>query len=74
MRWITPEGAFYEAVKKFKTNKTVYNLWAIRSREIRFTTPEERDLWLTLPEKKFRDATDYKGGDKLRSFLEKNQI
>jgi len=24
-----------------------------------------------LPEKKFRDASEYKGGDKLKNFLEK---
>ena len=34
---------------------------------------EEKDLWKTLPEKKFRDAADYKGGEKLKAFLERNQ-
>jgi ring-1,2-phenylacetyl-CoA epoxidase subunit PaaB len=43
----------------------------IKEQDIRFTSPEENELWLTLPEKKFRDASDYKGGDKLKSFLEK---
>lgn len=51
--------------------KVVYNLWAIPTREIRFTTAAEKDLWITLPEKKFRDAGDYKGGDKLKEFLER---
>lgn len=53
--------------------KTVYNLWAVRTTDIRFTTPEEKELWLTLPEKKFRDAAEYKGGEKLKAFLEKQQ-
>ncbi|MCU0420778.1 MAG: phenylacetic acid degradation b [Cyclobacteriaceae bacterium] len=53
--------------------KTVYNLWAVRTTDIRFTTPEEKELWLTLPEKKFRDAAEYKGGDKLKAFLEKQR-
>jgi len=53
------------------TGKTVYNIWAIRNDKIRFTTPEEKDLWITLPEKKFRDASEYKGGVKLKNFLEK---
>ncbi|HYG02892.1 MAG TPA: phenylacetic acid degradation b [Chryseosolibacter sp.] len=64
--------AMIEARKRFRTDKTVYNVWAIRSSDIRFTSAEERDLWITLPEKKFRDAADYKGGDKLKNFLEKN--
>lgn len=64
------EEAFSEAKKKFGTVK-VYNVWAIPSDKIRFTLPEEKDLWKTLPEKKFRDAAEYKGGDKLKEFLEK---
>ena len=27
----------------------------------------------TLPEKKFRDASDYKGGDKLKEFLARSK-
>lgn len=68
----TPQEAMHSARQKFGTDKTVYNVWAIRTDAIRFTTPEEKDLWNTLPEKKFRDATDYKGGDKLKSYLERS--
>lgn len=68
----SPEEAVAEAKQKFKSDKTVYNVWAIRTSDIRFTSAEEKDLWLTLPEKKFRDASDYKGGDKLKEFLERN--
>ena len=50
--------------------KTVYNVWVIPQNKIRYTRPEENDMWLTLPEKRFRDAADYKGGDKLKDFLE----
>jgi ring-1,2-phenylacetyl-CoA epoxidase subunit PaaB len=67
----TPQEAMSESKKAFKNDKVVYNIWAIRSSDIRFTNPEEKELWLTLPEKKFRDASDYKGGDKLKDFLEK---
>lgn len=67
----SPQEAMSLAKDKFKTDKVVYNLWAIRTSDIRFTMPEEKDLWLTLPEKKFRDASDYRGGDKLKEFLER---
>lgn len=70
---VTPQEAMAEAKKVFKTDKIVYNVWAIRTTDIRFTTPEEKELWLTLPEKKFRDASDYKGGDKLKEFLERTR-
>jgi ring-1,2-phenylacetyl-CoA epoxidase subunit PaaB len=67
----SPQEAMAYAKVKFNTGKVVYNVWAIQSDKIRFSTDEEKDLWITLPEKKFRDAADYKGGDKLKSFLEK---
>jgi ring-1,2-phenylacetyl-CoA epoxidase subunit PaaB len=67
----SPEEAMQVARQKLNTGKPVCNIWTIRSADIRFTKPDETDLWLTLPEKKFRDASDYKGGDKLKTFLEK---
>lgn len=69
-----PNEAMNAAKTTLKKDKVVYNIWAIRKNDIRFTTAEEKDLWLTLPEKKFRDAADYKGGDKLKEFLERKKI
>lgn len=67
----SPEHAMQEAKSMYNSDKVVYNLWAMRTDTIRFTKEEEKELWLTLPEKKFRDASDYKGGDKLKEFLER---
>lgn len=69
----SPEEAMAAAKRNFNS-KIVYNVWVIRKSDIRFTLPEEQDLWTTLPEKRFRDAADYKGGDKLKGFLEKRKI
>ena len=66
-----PAEAMYVAKNLLPADKVIYNLWAIRMSDIRFTHPEEQELWMTLPEKKFRDASDYKGGDKLKEFLER---
>jgi ring-1,2-phenylacetyl-CoA epoxidase subunit PaaB len=63
-------SAMFIAKSQLKGDKTIYNVWAIRQANIRFTHQDDLDLWATLPEKKFRDALDYKGGDKLKSFLE----
>lgn len=67
------QHAMYSAGRILRDNKPVYNVWAIATEAIRFTAEEEKDLWLTLPEKKFRDAADYKAGDKLQQFLARAQ-
>lgn len=69
----SPDEAIMLSKKQFPADKVIYNIWTIRTKDIRFTTPEEKDLWITLPEKKFRDASDYKGGDKLKEFLERQK-
>lgn len=66
------DEAFTQAKKKFGTTK-VLNVWAIPSNKIRYTKPDEADFWNTLPDKKFRDAGEYKGGEKLKKFLELNK-
>ncbi len=63
--------ALWVASQQLRGNKQVFNIWAIKTSGIRFTKQEDLDLWNTLGEKKFRDAAAYKGGDKLKSFLEK---
>lgn len=55
--------------RSLQESKTVYSVWVIRMADIRFTRPDEEDMWETLPEKKFRDAVEYKGGDRLKTFL-----
>lgn len=70
----SPKAAIIAAKKSFGTAKNIYNVWVIAHDKIRFTTAEEKDLWTTLPEKKFRDAADYKGGEKLKKFLEKSNF
>lgn len=68
-----PNEAMSVAKHAIKRDKIVYNVWAVRTTDIRFTSPEEQDLWITLPEKRYRDAADYKGGDKLKDFLERQK-
>lgn len=67
-----PQQAMALAKKKFG-EKPVRNVWALRTADIRFTGREEEDLWQTLPDKKFREAIAYKGGDKLKEFLARRQ-
>lgn len=69
-----PSEAIMLAKTKFNAGKVVYNVWTIQTDKIRFTSQDEKELWITLPEKKFRDASDYKGGEMLKSFLEKSKL
>ena len=69
---VSPQQAISVAKNEFG-EKAVFNIWAVQQADIRFTTEAEKDLWLTLPEKKFRDAVEYKGGEKLKNFLERRQ-
>lgn len=69
----SPKDALSEARKHFNKGIVVFNIWAIRASDIRTTSPDEQELWTTLPEKKFRDAADYKGGDKLKEFLNRSK-
>lgn len=68
----SPQEAMWRAKNEIDV-KPVFNIWAVRTSGIRFTSADEQDLWHTLPEKKFRDAGDYKGGEKLKSFLDQRQ-
>lgn len=70
----SPKDAMAAAKLKFNQSKAVYNVWAIKKNKIRFTSAEEQELWSTLPDKKFRDAAEYKGGDKLKNFLESKTV
>jgi ring-1,2-phenylacetyl-CoA epoxidase subunit PaaB len=67
----SPQEAMQLAKQSLSAGKLVYNIWAIRKQAIRFTQEEEKGLWVTLPEKKYRDAADYKAGDKLTAFIER---
>lgn len=67
----SPQEAMWLARQSLNT-KQVFNVWAVRSAAIRRTQADEANLWNTLPDKKFRDASDYKGGDKLKEFLERH--
>jgi ring-1,2-phenylacetyl-CoA epoxidase subunit PaaB len=68
-----PKHAMLRAKGQLAQGKTVLNIWALRTKDIRFTQEDEHSLWDTLPEKKFRDASAYKGGEKLKEFLNRSQ-
>jgi ring-1,2-phenylacetyl-CoA epoxidase subunit PaaB len=70
----SPEQAIAKAKQLVPPTVIVYNVWAIPAEAFRKATAEEKELWATLPDKKFRDAGAYKGGEKLKDFLERNNV
>jgi ring-1,2-phenylacetyl-CoA epoxidase subunit PaaB len=70
---LSAADAFSIAKGLVKAGAKACNLWAVPVARIRYTNDDESALWDTLPEKKFRDAAEYKGGEKLKTFLEKNK-
>ena len=67
----TPLEAMYNSGGYVQPDQVIFNIWAIPTAAIRFTADEDQNLWSTLPEKKFRDACDYRGGEKLSQIIEK---
>jgi len=70
---VTAKGfhdAYQQAAGTYNTGKVVLNVWVIRHDEILFNTADERVIWSTLSDKKFRDAIAYKALDKIKKFKE----
>lgn len=59
------------AKSEFIDGKPVYNVWVVKTNDILFTSDEDKMIWDTLPEKKFRDAIAYKAADKIKEYKER---
>lgn len=66
----SPRQAMARA-RDVSAGKFALSIWALRTADVRFTSTGEKDLWSTLPEKKFRDAVEYRGGEKLKQLLDR---
>jgi ring-1,2-phenylacetyl-CoA epoxidase subunit PaaB len=63
------EEALWLSKDKFPRDKAVYNIWVAADANILKMEGEEvSDIWETLPDKKYRDAMDYKATEKIKKF------
>ncbi len=69
----SPESAISCAGSKFDRKKPVLNIWVIKTRAMLKTTEADKEMWKTTPDKMFREAIDYKTGDKLKAFKKENE-
>jgi len=49
------------------------NIWVIKTSDILFSNDEDKDIWNTVSEKKYRDAIAYKSMDKINRFKEERR-
>lgn len=67
----SPENALGCAKSLIERKKPVLNIWLVESAALLKTTEEDKAIWETTPEKLFREAIDYKTGEKLKSFKDR---
>lgn len=67
------EDAICKAKIELDQSKPVLNVWVVKSEDILASDEEDQDMWNTLPEKKYRDAIDYKAADKIKAYKERQR-
>ena len=73
VRASSPADALQVAKAVFGEQHPVVNVWAVRSADMLRSDDEDRDIWTTTPEKKYRDAISYKVQDRIEKFKAENQ-
>jgi len=63
------EEALFNAKSKFQEVKAILNIWVAKEEDfLKIEGEEFTDIWETLPEKKYRDAMDYRATEKIKKF------
>ncbi|WP_237586792.1 phenylacetic acid degradation b [Pontibacter russatus] len=62
------QEALQQARQAFGEKGPVVNVWLVKSAHVLSSAEGDREMWLTVPEKKYREATAYKVMDKITQF------
>ena len=62
------QEALQKAREAFGEKGPVVNVWVVKSAHVLPSGEEDREMWLTVPDKKYREATAYKVMDKITQF------
>jgi ring-1,2-phenylacetyl-CoA epoxidase subunit PaaB len=68
VRASSPLEALQQAKAVFGEQRPVVNVWVVRAADVLRSTDDDRDIWSTTPEKKYRDAIAYKVQDRIERF------
>jgi len=69
-----PEIALLFAKEQFGRRRITANIWVVRSRDVIASEYEDQDIWETVPEKTYREASDYYVMDRIRKFQQEHGI
>ncbi|TYZ14261.1 phenylacetic acid degradation b [Hymenobacter lutimineralis] len=64
--------ALEQAKRAFGEQRPVVNVWVMRRADVLTSELEDRDIWSTTPEKKYRDAIAYKVQDRIDRFKQEH--
>ena len=67
------EEAYELAKSKFGHQKPVVNVWIIKSKNILQSAEEDKDMWVTTAEKKYREAGAYRVMERIKRFKKEQQ-
>lgn len=68
VRAASPLEALQQAKAVFGEQRPVVNVWVVPAAEVLRSDDDDRDIWTTTPEKKYRDAIAYKVQDRIERF------
>ena len=72
VRAASPAEALQVAKAAFGEQRPVVNVWAVRAADVLRSEDEDRDIWATTTDKKYRDAIAYKVQDRIEKFKADN--
>ncbi|GHA54411.1 phenylacetic acid degradation b [Pontibacter akesuensis] len=62
--------ALQEAKQQFGDKGPIVNVWVVKSSDVLQSAEEDKDMWTTVPDKKYREAIAYKVMDKITKYKE----
>ncbi|MFD2513426.1 phenylacetic acid degradation b [Pontibacter locisalis] len=65
--------ALQEAKQAFGEKGPIVNVWVVKSKDVLQSAEDDKDMWTTVPEKKYREAIAYKVMDKITKYKEERK-
>ena len=62
------EDALWQSKAEVPEEEVILCVWIVKSEDVYRSDPDDVAIWATLPEKKYRDAIDYKASEKINQF------
>lgn len=70
----TPELALVLAKEQYGRRRQTVNIWVVKSSDLYATSYDDTDIFETVPEKTYREASDYYCMDRIRKYQQEHGI